>query len=148
QPKLTQGSWVRDGGVVVEAAFADALGIEVGDSITLKGRTFRVVGIAVTAAAPPYPDACLGFCGPKPGDAGPARVPPAGERGPPPAPPRPRPPALASAGPSPVTRGSPGSPERMSAASPPQDRCPMPPTSSWPTRQRPGRWRPTPIAPH
>jgi putative ABC transport system permease protein len=70
QPKLTQGSWVRDGGVVVEAAFADALGIEVGDSITLKGRTFRVVGIAVTAAAPPYPDACLGFCGPKPGDAG------------------------------------------------------------------------------
>jgi putative ABC transport system permease protein len=70
QPKLTEGSWVRDGGVVVEAAFADALGIEVGDSITLNGRTFRVVGIAVTAATPPYPDACLGYCGPSPGDAG------------------------------------------------------------------------------
>jgi putative ABC transport system permease protein len=70
QPKLTQGSWVRAGGVVVEAAFADALGIEAGDSITLNGRTFRVVGIAVTAAAAPYPDSCLGFCGLSPGDAG------------------------------------------------------------------------------
>src|SRR4029450_4728649 len=30
-PKLRQRSWVRDGGVVVEAAFADALGIEAGD---------------------------------------------------------------------------------------------------------------------
>jgi putative ABC transport system permease protein len=69
QPKLTQGSWVRDG-VVVEAAFADALGIEAGDSITLNGRTFRVVGVAVTAATAPYPDSCLGFCGPSPGDAG------------------------------------------------------------------------------
>jgi ABC-type lipoprotein release transport system permease subunit len=69
-PKLTQGSWVRDGGVVVEAAFADALGIEAGDSITLNGRTFRVVGVAVTAATAPYPNSCLGFCGPSPGDAG------------------------------------------------------------------------------
>jgi putative ABC transport system permease protein len=70
QPNLTQGSWVRDGGVVVEAAFADALGIEAGDSITLNGRTFRVIGVAVTAATAPYPDSCLGFCGPSPGDAG------------------------------------------------------------------------------
>jgi predicted lysophospholipase L1 biosynthesis ABC-type transport system permease subunit len=70
QPELTQGSWVRAGGVVVEAAFADALGIEAGDSITLNGRTFRVVGVAVTAAAAPYPDSCLGFCGRSPGDAG------------------------------------------------------------------------------
>jgi hypothetical protein len=70
QPKLTQGSWVRDGGVVVEGAFADALGIGAGDRITLNGRTFRVVGVAVTAAAAPYPDSCLGFCGPSPGDAG------------------------------------------------------------------------------
>jgi hypothetical protein len=53
QPKPTQGSWVRDGGVVVEAAFAEALGIEAGDSITLNGRTFRVVGVAITAAAAP-----------------------------------------------------------------------------------------------
>jgi putative ABC transport system permease protein len=70
QPKLTQGSWVRAGGVVVEAAFADALGIGAGDRITLNGRTFRVVGVAVTAAAAPYPDSCLGFCGARPGDAG------------------------------------------------------------------------------
>jgi ABC-type lipoprotein release transport system permease subunit len=70
QPKLTQGSWVRAGGVVVEAAFADALGVEAGDSITLNGRRFPVVGVAVTAATAPYPDSCLGFCGPTPGDAG------------------------------------------------------------------------------
>ena len=50
QPELTEGSWVRDGGVVVEAAFADALGVHVGDRITLDGRSFRVVGVAVTAA--------------------------------------------------------------------------------------------------
>jgi ABC-type lipoprotein release transport system permease subunit len=84
QPKLVEGSWVRDGGVVVEAAFADALGIEVGDRISLKGldfdlgeprpaadresRSFRVVGIAVTAAAVPYPAvSCLALC---PGNAG------------------------------------------------------------------------------
>lgn len=64
QPELTQGGWVDDGGVVVEAAFADALGVDTGDPITLNGRPFRVVGVAVTAATPPYPDhSCLGgFC--------------------------------------------------------------------------------------
>jgi ABC-type lipoprotein release transport system permease subunit len=70
RPKLTHGSWVRDGGVVVEAALADALGVEAGESITLSGRTFRVAGVAVTAATAPYPDSCLGYCGPSPGDAG------------------------------------------------------------------------------
>ena len=61
QPKLTQGDWVGDGGVVVEAAFADALGVRAGDPITLKGRRFKVAGVAVTAAAPPYPEvSCLG----------------------------------------------------------------------------------------
>ena len=77
QPKLTQGSWVGDGGVVVEAAFADALGIGAGDPITLSAststsrpsvrdstavnsRSFRVVGVAVTAATAPYPEvSCL-----------------------------------------------------------------------------------------
>src|SRR5918996_3678373 len=54
QPKLTHGSWVDDGSVVIEAAFADALGVQAGDQITLNGRSFRVVGVAVTAAAPPY----------------------------------------------------------------------------------------------
>jgi hypothetical protein len=42
--------------VVVEAAFADALGVDAGDPITLNGRSLRVVGVAVTAATTPYPD--------------------------------------------------------------------------------------------
>jgi putative ABC transport system permease protein len=65
QPKLTQGNWVGDGGVVVEAAFADALGVGAGDPITLKGRSFQVVGVAVTAATAPYPNlSCLAHCEP------------------------------------------------------------------------------------
>ncbi|MGI8335086.1 FtsX-like permease family protein [Actinomadura scrupuli] len=55
QPKVTQGSWVRDGGVVLERGFADALGVHVGDQVGLGGRTFRVAGTAVTAALPAYP---------------------------------------------------------------------------------------------
>jgi ABC-type lipoprotein release transport system permease subunit len=63
QPKLTQGSWIVDGGVVVEAAFADALGLGAGDSITLNSRSFHVVGVAVTAATRPYPQvSCLALC--------------------------------------------------------------------------------------
>jgi putative ABC transport system permease protein len=63
QPKLTQGSWLGGGGVVVEAAFADALGVGAGDPITLAGRSFRVAGVAVTAAGAPYPElTCLAFC--------------------------------------------------------------------------------------
>jgi ABC-type lipoprotein release transport system permease subunit len=57
QPELLQGSWVSDGGVVVEAAFANALDVGVGDPVTLDGRSFEVVGVAVTAAMPPYPGA-------------------------------------------------------------------------------------------
>jgi putative ABC transport system permease protein len=59
QPKVTQGSWVRPGGVVLERTFAEALGVQAGDRITLNGRPFRVAGIAVTAAFAPYPDLCL-----------------------------------------------------------------------------------------
>ena len=60
QPELKQGSWVSDGGVVVEAAFANALDVRVGDPVTLDGRSFEVVGVAVTAAMPPYPaDSCI-----------------------------------------------------------------------------------------
>ena len=55
RPKLTQGAWVRPGGVVVEAAFAQALGLHVGDRLSLGGSSFEVVGIAVTAAFPSYP---------------------------------------------------------------------------------------------
>ncbi|QYC42103.1 FtsX-like permease family protein [Nonomuraea coxensis DSM 45129] len=57
QPVVTRGGWVGDGGVVVEAAFADWLAVGVGDRVTLGGRSFRVAGVAVTAAMPPYPGA-------------------------------------------------------------------------------------------
>jgi predicted lysophospholipase L1 biosynthesis ABC-type transport system permease subunit len=56
QPRPTEGSWVRGGGVVVEAAFADVLGVGARDRITLNGRSFEVAGVAVTAAVPLYPE--------------------------------------------------------------------------------------------
>ncbi|GAA5011555.1 ABC transporter permease [Actinopolymorpha pittospori] len=60
QPKVIQGDWVSDGGVVVEAAFANAVGVHIGDTVTLEGRSFTVVGEAVSAAMPPYPgSSCL-----------------------------------------------------------------------------------------
>jgi len=58
QPMLTAGTWVRPGGVVFERTFAEALGVGVGDRVTLDGRAFRVAGIAVTAADLPYPNLC------------------------------------------------------------------------------------------
>jgi len=58
QPEVTAGNWVRGGGVVLERTFAEALGVSVGDRVTLNGRPFRVVGIAVTAAGLPYPNLC------------------------------------------------------------------------------------------
>ncbi|MEW9533799.1 FtsX-like permease family protein [Microbispora sp. NPDC049125] len=79
QPKLTQGGWVRDGGVVVEAAFAGALDVHVGDTVTLDGRSFEVVGVAVSAAMPPYPKAsCIVPCmnGAVPDDRAGAGLPP------------------------------------------------------------------------
>jgi putative ABC transport system permease protein len=57
QPEVTRGGWVRDGGVVVEAAFAGALDLHVGDPVTVDGRSFEVVGVAVTAAVAPFPGA-------------------------------------------------------------------------------------------
>jgi ABC-type antimicrobial peptide transport system permease subunit len=59
QPKLTAGSWVRPGGVVLERSFASALGVGVGDRITLNGKPYTVVGTAVTAASTPYPNLCF-----------------------------------------------------------------------------------------
>lgn len=61
RPALLAGAWTRPGGVVVEAAFADAMGLSVGDDVTLGGRDLDVVGIAVTAAAAPYPQATCFF---------------------------------------------------------------------------------------
>jgi putative ABC transport system permease protein len=62
QPKLLSGSWIRPGGVVIERAFADALGATVGDRLTVNGRQFTVAGIAVTAAMAPYPNICFSGC--------------------------------------------------------------------------------------
>jgi putative ABC transport system permease protein len=60
QPLLTAGNWVRPDGLVVERTFADALGVSVGDHVTLNGKSFSVAGIAVTAAQAPYPNLCNG----------------------------------------------------------------------------------------
>jgi putative ABC transport system permease protein len=58
QPKLLRGSWVEPGGVVVEAGFASALRLHVGDQLTLGSARFEIVGTAATAAIPSYPDVC------------------------------------------------------------------------------------------
>jgi putative ABC transport system permease protein len=58
QPKVVTGSWVRRDGVVLERTFAEALGVEVGDRVTLDGHPYTVVGVAVTAANAPYPNLC------------------------------------------------------------------------------------------
>jgi len=63
QPYLTAGSWVRPGAVVLERTFAGALGVTVGDRITMGGRSFLVAGIAVSVASPPYPNLCYTACG-------------------------------------------------------------------------------------
>ena len=76
QPKLTAGSWVRSGGVVLERTFAAGLGVGAGDRITLNGRPFTVTGIAVTAANPPFPNLCYysaGGCRAGPPDNGSVR---------------------------------------------------------------------------
>ena len=49
---------MRPGGVVVEAGFASALGIHVGDRLSLGGSPYQVVGTAVTAATSAYPTVC------------------------------------------------------------------------------------------
>ncbi|WP_283135018.1 FtsX-like permease family protein [Rhizohabitans arisaemae] len=62
QPKVVEGGWVRDGGAVVEASFASALGLGTGDRITVGSRSFQVVGVAATASAGPYPKHCFAPC--------------------------------------------------------------------------------------
>src|SRR5579859_749940 len=62
QPELTAGGWVRPGGVVIERAFAEALGVRTGDRLTLNGQSFTVAGIAVSAAVAPYPNICYSGC--------------------------------------------------------------------------------------
>lgn len=64
QPKLTEGRWVRAGGVVVERSLADLLDLKLGQWVSMGNngtygggasdmRRFQVTGIAVTAAIQP-----------------------------------------------------------------------------------------------
>jgi putative ABC transport system permease protein len=62
QPKLTAGTWVRPGGVVIERTFAEALGVRIGERIRLNGQSFTVSGIAVSAAVAPFPNICYSGC--------------------------------------------------------------------------------------
>ncbi|MEV5769088.1 FtsX-like permease family protein [Micromonospora sp. NPDC052213] len=55
RPAVSDGTWVRPGGVVVERFFADALGIRTGDTVSVDGHPLRVIGTAVTAARATYP---------------------------------------------------------------------------------------------
>ncbi|MGW0431492.1 FtsX-like permease family protein [Micromonospora sp. NPDC003197] len=55
RPAVTDGTWVRPGGVVIERAFADALGVHAGDTVSIDGHPLQVTGTAVTAARPAYP---------------------------------------------------------------------------------------------
>jgi putative ABC transport system permease protein len=55
QPYVTEGTWVRPGGVVIERSFAQELSLAPGDNVTLGGRSLKVDGVAVTAAVPDYP---------------------------------------------------------------------------------------------
>jgi ABC-type antimicrobial peptide transport system permease subunit len=59
QPKVTDGTWIRPGGVVVERSFAEAANLRLGQRITLDGRPFRVVGFAVTTAFGGFPGMSL-----------------------------------------------------------------------------------------
>nr|WP_239081482.1 FtsX-like permease family protein [Streptomyces sp. SID9727] len=55
RPLVTSGTWVRAGGAVLERGFAQALGVRVGDRVTVGGRDYPVVGTAVSAATSVYP---------------------------------------------------------------------------------------------
>ncbi|MEV4569101.1 FtsX-like permease family protein [Nonomuraea sp. NPDC049419] len=55
RPVVTSGEWVRPGGLVLERGFATALEVGPGDRVTIAGRTYPVVGVAVTAATSIYP---------------------------------------------------------------------------------------------
>jgi putative ABC transport system permease protein len=59
QPKVTDGTWIRPGGVVVERSFAEAANLRLGQTITLNGHPFQVVGFAVTAAFRGFPGMSL-----------------------------------------------------------------------------------------
>ena len=62
RPQIVSGHWVGTPGVVIERAFARAMDVSVGDSVDIGGQAMRVVGVAVSAAIPPYPQLCTIGC--------------------------------------------------------------------------------------
>ena len=59
QPKVTDGTWIRSGGVVVERSFAQAANLRLGQRITLNGHPFQVAGFAVSTAFDGFPGISL-----------------------------------------------------------------------------------------
>ncbi len=59
QPKVTDGTWIRPGGVVVERSFAEAANLRLGQTITLNGHPFQVAGFAVSTAFRGFPGTSL-----------------------------------------------------------------------------------------
>lgn len=62
RPQIVSGHWVGRDGVVIEHAFAQAMGLSLGDRVDLGGRPAPVIGIAISAALPPYPQLCTIGC--------------------------------------------------------------------------------------
>lgn len=62
RPQLTAGTWARPGKVVLERSFASAIGVKIGQTMSLNARRYLVSGIAVSAALPPYPALCNVGC--------------------------------------------------------------------------------------
>ncbi|GAA3300632.1 FtsX-like permease family protein [Dactylosporangium vinaceum] len=57
QPLVRSGTWIAPGAAVVEHGFAVALGLHLGDQVTVDGRPLRVAGTAITASRSAYPSA-------------------------------------------------------------------------------------------
>ncbi|SDU85643.1 FtsX-like permease family protein [Jiangella alkaliphila] len=55
RPVVTEGTWIADGGLVVERSFARARGLTVGDRLPIGPNGLEVVGIAVTSGWAAYP---------------------------------------------------------------------------------------------
>ncbi|WP_033337674.1 FtsX-like permease family protein [Catenuloplanes japonicus] len=55
RPVVTDGDWIRPGGVVMERAFAEALAVRTGDTVVIDGHAMTVAGIAVGTARGTFP---------------------------------------------------------------------------------------------
>ena len=72
QPLITSGRWLGPGdGLVLESGLAATLGVEAGDTVTIRGRPFPVLGAATTVGGrfPLYRPAQVWVAGPR-SDAG------------------------------------------------------------------------------